>query len=74
MHVIEWNKSITHDNQINQSINQSIVKSCMWGPHQSPFISHELVSQILLFQNYEKLIHAYVKSRETRDYLRPEGN
>ena len=25
----------------------------MWGPHQSPFILHELISQIPLFYNYE---------------------
>ena len=34
-------------------------------------ILHELVSQIPLFQNYEKKnIFAYVKSRETKDYLK----
>ena len=33
MHVLEWNKSIMYD---NQSINQSMRKSHMLGPHQSP--------------------------------------
>ena len=31
---------------------------------------HELISQIPLFWNYEKVILAYVKSRETEDYLK----
>ena len=35
-HVIEHNKSIMYDNQVNQSVNQSIIKSCMWSPHQNP--------------------------------------
>ena len=38
-------------------------------PTKAQFILHELVSQILLFQNYEKFIIAYVKSKETEDYL-----
>ena len=45
----------------------------MWGPHQSPFILHELISQILLLKNYEKFIHAYAKSRGIKDYLKPNG-
>ena len=45
----------------------------MLGPHQSPFIQHDLMSQILLLKNYEKFIHAYVKSRGTKDYLKPNG-
>ena len=39
-------------------------------PTKAQFILHELVSQISLFQNYEKIIIAYVKSRETEDYLK----
>ena len=46
----------------------------MLSPHQSPFILHELISQIPLFWNYENCIHAYVKSRGTKDYLKPEWN
>ena len=44
-----------YDNQINQLI----IKSHMSGPHQIPFILHELISQIPLFWNYEKFIHTY---------------
>ena len=39
-------------------------------PTKAQFILHELVSQISLFWNYEKFIFAYVKSRETKDYLK----
>ena len=46
--------------QLNQRNNQSIIrKTHMLGPHQSPFISHDLMSQIPLFWNYEKFIHTY---------------
>ena len=38
-HVIEQNK-VNHAWQLNQSIDQSIIKSPMLGPHQSPFILH----------------------------------
>ena len=33
---------------------------------------HELVSKISLFRNYEKFILTYVKSRETKGYLRTQ--
>ena len=46
----------------------------MLGPHQSPIILHELISQIPLFWNYENSIHTYIKSREIEDYLKPEEN
>ena len=39
-------------------------------PIKAQFILHELVSQISLFQNYEKFIIAYVKSTETEIYLK----
>ena len=40
-------------------------------PTKAQFILYELVSQISLFQNYEKkIILAYVKSREIEDYLK----
>ena len=42
----------------------------MLGPHQSPIILHELISQIPLFWIYEKFIHAYIKSREIENYLK----
>ena len=42
----------------------------MLGPHQSPIILHELISQIALFWIYEKFIHAYIKSREIENYLK----
>ena len=41
-HVIEQDKSIMYHNQI-ESISQSINQSHMWGPHQNPFILHELI-------------------------------
>ena len=74
---ISWNianQSRMTNKSINRSINQSIIKSRMWGPTKARSILHELASQILLFWNYENCIHAYVKSREIRDYLKPEGN
>ena len=40
----------------------------MLGPTKTRFVLHELVSQISLFQNYEKFIFTYVKSRETEGY------
>ena len=46
----------------------------MWGPTKAQSILHELILQIPLIWNYENYIHAYVKSRETRDYLKPKGN
>ena len=36
-HVIGQNRN-NHAWQLSQSINQSIIRSCMWGPHQSPII------------------------------------
>ena len=42
----------------------------MWGPTKAQFILHELLSQIPLLWNYEKFIFAYLKSRETEDYLK----
>ena len=33
-------------------------------------ILHELISQIPLFRNYENDIHAYIKLREKKDYLK----
>ena len=37
---ISWNianQSRMANKSTNRSIDQSIIKSCMWGPHQSPF-------------------------------------
>ena len=42
----------------------------MLGPTKAQFILHKLVSQISLFQNYRKFIFTYVKSRETKGYLK----
>ena len=39
-------------------------------PTKAQFILYELVSQISLFWNYEKLILTYEKSKETEDYLK----
>ena len=36
-HVTEQNK-VNHAWKLNQSIDQSVIKSPMLGPHQSPFI------------------------------------
>ena len=59
---------------INQS-NQSIMrKARMLGPTKAHSFLQELISQIPLFWNYENNIHAYIKSRETEDYLKPEEN
>ena len=54
--------SITINNQKRKLICRT--------PTKAQFILHELVLQILLFRNYEKIIFAYVKSRETEDYLK----
>ena len=37
----------------------------MQGPHHNPFILHELMSQIPLFHNYEKVHSCLLKSRGT---------
>ena len=44
--------------------------SLMLGPHKNPIYLHKLVSQISLFRNYDKFILTYVKSRETKGYLK----
>ena len=69
MHVLEWNKSIMYSNRsINQPINEKI--SYVGLPPKPDLFQHELVSQIPLFWNYEKKkIIAYIKSKETEDYL-----
>ena len=43
-------------------------------PTKAQFILHELVSQISLFGNCEIFILAYLKSRETKNYLKIEEN
>ena len=43
-------------------------------PTKAQFILHELDSQIPLFWNYEKFIIAYLKLRETENYLKIEEN
>ena len=54
--------SITIDNHKRKLICRA--------PTKAQFILHALISQIPSFQNYEKVILAYVKSRETKDYLK----
>ena len=46
----------------------------MWGPTKAQFILHELLSQIPLLWNYEKFIFAYLKSKETENYLKIKEN
>ena len=56
-------------------INQSIIKSLMWGPHQSPFILHELIPITPLFWNYKiesLLISKPSKNRENVKIARHE--
>ena len=48
----------------NQNQTKSITyfrKKCYkcWAPTKAQFILHELISQILLFWNYENYLHAY---------------
>ena len=68
MHIKEQDKDkaifIKHNNL------QSKEKTHMWAPTKAQFILYEFISQIPLFWNYEKIILAYVKSRETKDYLK----
>ena len=73
MHVIKWNKSIMYSNHINQFTNQSQNHIC-GPPTKARLILHELIPQIPLFRNYENCIHANIKSRGTKDYLKPEWN
>ena len=73
MYIKEQNKSITHGKWIDQSVNQSWNLIC-GAPTKAHSILHELVPQIPLFWNYENSIRAYIKSRETEDYLKPEEN
>ena len=69
MYIKEQSKSITHGKWIDQSWNLICV-----APTKTHSILHELVPQIPLFWNYENSIRAYIKSRETKDYLKPEEN
>ena len=39
-------------------------------PTKAQLILDELIQQIPLFWNYENHIHSYLKSRETKDYLK----
>ena len=52
----QYSLSITVDNQKRKLICRA--------PTKAQFILHELVSQIPLFWNYEKLILAYLKKQE----------
>ena len=52
----QYSLSITIGNQKRKLICRA--------PTKTQFILHELVSQISLFWNYKKIIHAYLKSRE----------
>ena len=61
-----YSLSITIDNQKKNLI-------CRY-PTKAQLILHELVSQIPLFWNYENHIHAYLKSRETKYYLKIKEN
>ena len=68
MHIKEQGKDqtilIKHNNwQLEE-------KTHMWGPHQSLIYLAWIRLTIPLFWNYENCIHAYVKSRETEDYLK----
>ena len=67
---------VCRSHMANESINQSINHEISYvGPPPKPILFlHELVSQIPIFWNYENSIHAYIKSRETEDYLKPEEN
>ena len=58
--------SITIDNHKRKLICRA--------PTKAQFILHELVSQISLVWNYEKIILTYLKSRETKNYLKVEEN
>ena len=49
-------------------------KLWMLASTKAQFILQKLVPQIQLFWNYEKFIHAYLKSRETENYLKIEEN
>ena len=63
-HVIGQNRN-NRAWQLNQSINQSIIKSHMSGSHQNPFILHELISQIPLYHNYEKKTFMPIKIKRS---------
>ena len=53
--------------------NQKRKLVCM-APTKAQYILYELDSQIRLFWNDEKFILTYLKSRETKNYLKIEEN
>ena len=55
----QYSLSIIVDNQKRKLIRRA--------PTKAQFILHELIPQISLFWNYENHIHAYLKSRETKE-------
>ena len=58
--------SIVVDNQKRKPICRALTKGQL--------ILHELIPQIPLFWNYENHIHTYLKSKETKDYLKIKEN
>ena len=58
----QYSLSITVDDQKRKLICRALTKA--------QFILHELVTQILLFWNYENHIHVYLKSRETKEIFK----
>ena len=55
----QYSLSMTIDNQKRKLICRAPIKALL--------ILHELISQIPLLWNYENHIHAYLKSRETKE-------
>ena len=62
----QYSLSMTTDNQK--------IKLICRAPTKTQLILHELIPQIPLFWNYENHIHAYLKSKETKDYLKIKEN
>ena len=62
----QYSLSLVVDNQKRKLICRVLTKAQL--------ILHELIPQIPLFWNYENHIHAYLESRETKDYLKIKEN
>ena len=62
----QYSLSLVIDNQKRKLICKILTKAQL--------ILHELIPQIPLFWNYENHIHAYLKSKETKDYLKIKEN
>ena len=66
VYIKEQSKSITHGKQVNQLVNQSIMKTHMWGPHQSPIYFSMNLFHKFHYLELRNSILAYLKHFENQ--------